>query len=101
LKVIRTRDEVALAVHLDEHPELGPGMNVRADDALAGLAVRPLRRLGESLLPKILDRRLQVALGGLQGVVAVHHTRSGELAELPDQLGGSGHRYASPLAATT
>src|SRR5438128_2965183 len=40
LEGIGPRDEVTLAVDLDDHAELGAGVNVRADDPLLRLAMR-------------------------------------------------------------
>src|SRR5205807_8023826 len=44
LERVGLRDEVRLAIHLDEHAELGPWVDIRPDDALLGLSVRAPRR---------------------------------------------------------
>src|SRR5579862_1219221 len=50
LEVIGAGDEVAFAVNLDEHANFAAGMNVVADHALAGGALRLLLRGSLSLL---------------------------------------------------
>src|SRR5437667_355680 len=74
-------DEVGLAVDLDQHANLrrvvGSGaMQVCLDDALAGRSPGSLGRLGDSLLAKDGVRLLEVALGLLERVLAVHHSRA-------------------------
>src|SRR5215510_9056194 len=65
LERVGTRDEVGLAVDLDQHAELGPVVDVRTDGPLAGFSVRTLAGLGQALLSKELDGRLQIALRDL------------------------------------
>ena len=50
LEVVGARDEVGLAVHLDEHADLAAHVDVAADDALARGAARALGGRGEPLL---------------------------------------------------
>ncbi len=50
LEVVGARDEVGLAVHLDEHADLAAQVDVGADQALAGGAAGLLRRLREAAL---------------------------------------------------
>src|SRR5512144_542753 len=47
LEVVGARDEVGLAVHLDEHADLAAGMDVRRDDAVGGGAAGALRGSGQ------------------------------------------------------
>src|SRR5439155_12090607 len=88
LERVGFRDEVRLAVDLDEHAELGAGVvDVGADDALLRLPMGPPRRLGEPSLPEVLDRSLQVPPLLLEGLLAVHHPRPRPVAELLHELG--------------
>src|SRR5690606_20650933 len=76
------RDEVGLAVDLDEHADAPVTVDVGVDDALRGDAGRLLGRLRQALLPEVVDGLLHVATGGLEGALAVHHARLRPLAEL-------------------
>src|SRR6266850_2177673 len=91
LEGIGSRDEVGLAIHLDQHPELGTVVDVRPDGALAGFAVRALACLGEPLLSKELDGGLQITVGRLERLLAVHHPGAGPIAEVLHQLRGRRH----------
>src|SRR5262245_16884813 len=91
LEVVGTSDEVGLAVDLDEHTDLAVGVDVRGDDAVARLAVRLLRRVGEPFFSQVLDRGLELPLAGIERCLAVHHPRSGQLPELLHQFRGRGH----------
>ena len=64
------------------------GLNGDADEALGGDAAALLGGLGEALLAQPVDRRLDVALGLVQRVLAVHHARAGLFAQILDQCGG-------------
>src|SRR6185295_19562390 len=58
LELLGARDEVRLAVHLDEDAQLGARMDVRADDPVPRLPVGALRSCGEALLAEEIDRLL-------------------------------------------
>ena len=61
-------------------------MEVRLDDALAGRAPFALAGLGDALLAQDRVGLVEVAIGLLERLLAVHHARAGHLAELLDQL---------------
>jgi hypothetical protein len=63
LEVRGLRDEVRLAVDLEQHADAVVAVHVRGDDALAGQAPRLLGGGGEALLAQVLDRLLLVAVG--------------------------------------
>src|SRR5690606_17080424 len=76
------RDEVRLAVHLDHHGDLVVRVQVRADHALARLALRTLRRLRRTTRTQHVDGRLHVAVRLFQRLLALHHPGAGTLAKL-------------------
>ena len=56
-----------------------------ADEAFVGGAVGLLHRSGGTLLAQEVDGGVQVALGLVQGLLAVHQSGAGHGAELPDK----------------
>src|SRR6266550_8067303 len=88
LEGVRARDEVRLAVDLDQYAELPAVVDVRPDDALTGLAMGSLACLGETLLAQELDGGLQIALGRLERFLAVHDPGAGPIAEVLHELRG-------------
>src|SRR5258706_4525938 len=76
-EVLVARDEVGVAVDLDEHADLAVGMDVGLDGPLAGLAARELAELVAHLDPEDLDGLVHVAAGLFQCPFAVHHARAG------------------------
>src|SRR4051812_36371780 len=80
-EVVVARDEVGVAVDLDEHADLAVGMDVGLDGALGGLAAGELRRAAEPLDPQPLDRLVDVAGRLGQGLLAIHHPRAGAVAQ--------------------
>src|SRR3954447_15587200 len=92
--------EVGVAVDLDEHPDLAVGVDVGLDRALAGLAAGELADLVAHLDADDLDGLVEVAVGLLQGGLAVHHPRAGPVAQGLDVLRGNGgglsHRCGPP-----
>src|SRR5690349_5516015 len=61
LEVVVARDEVGLAVDLDEDADAAAAVDVRDDRALGRLARRLLRGLREALLAQVVDRLVDVA----------------------------------------
>ena len=75
-------DEVRVAVDLDEHADLGVGVDVGLDGALGGLATAELERLVAEAHAQQLDGLLDVAVGLAERLLAVHHARARAVAEL-------------------
>src|SRR3954471_23111843 len=90
-EVLVARDEVGVAVDLDEHADLAVGVDVGLDRALGGLAAGELGGAGDALLAQPGDGRVDVAPGLLEGLLAVHHPRARLVAQGLDVLGGDGH----------
>ena len=61
------------------------------DDALGGDAGGLLVGLGEALLAHVLGRRIQVAAGLDEGLLALHHSGARALPQLVDGFGGDAH----------
>src|SRR5918996_689696 len=87
--------EVGLAVHLDEDAEAAVHVDVRVDDAVPGNPASSLLRVGQALQPKHLNGPVDVSPGLLQGALAVHHARPGELPESLHLVCGYGHVSSS------
>ncbi len=88
LEVVGARDEVRLAVELDEHADLAAHVDVGADEAFARGPARLLGGLGEPALAQNRRGLLEVAVGFLQGGLALHHAGAGLVAQLFDQCSG-------------
>ena len=82
LEVVGSGHKVAFAVDLDQHADLAAGVNVVGHRAFAGHARRFLRSDRHALLAQEDDRLFQIAFRFGQGVLAVHHGRSGFFAEI-------------------
>ena len=67
--------------------DLAARMDVGVHEAVLGLAVLLLGRVGEALLAQVLDGALEVALRGLERRLAVHDSRPGALPELLHEFG--------------
>ena len=63
LELVGARDEVRLAVDLDEHADAAAGVDVARDEALAGVAAGLLGGRGEAPLAQQRGRLLEVAVG--------------------------------------
>src|ERR1044071_869521 len=85
LKVLVARDEVGLAVDLDEHADPAAAVDVRHHRALGRLAPRLLGGLGQALGAEIVDRLLHIAGDLGQRLLAVGHAGAGALAQVLDQ----------------
>src|SRR4051794_29073050 len=106
LEVVVERDEVRLALHLDQDADalllalacpahVGVGRN----DALRGAASATLCSGGCALLAEDLDRLLLVALGLLECLLDVHHRSAGALAKRLHLCGTDRHQDSPPLLA--
>lgn len=80
-EVVVAGDEVGVAVDLDEDAALAVGGDERLDGALGRLAVGELADLVAELDAQQLDGLLDVAVGLLQRLLAVHHAGAGALTE--------------------
>src|SRR6185369_8934282 len=87
LEQVGLRDEVRLAVQLDQHAGLG-AVEVGHDQAVGRGAGGALVHVLGALKPKQLDRRLDVAVGFIECVLAVHHAGAGLLTEPLHVSGG-------------
>jgi hypothetical protein len=96
LELLGPRNEVGLAVDLDEHGELGPRMYVGHHKPVACRTVGLLGGLEHAALPQVFDRFLDVAAGRGQCGLAVHHACAGLVPELHDL--GSGDLHGAPSA---
>ncbi len=96
LEVRRARDEVRLAVHLEEHADLAPRVDVGRHHAVARLPMSLLGGVRQPLLPEVLDGALQVSLGGIQRRLAIHHAGPRALTKVLDQFSGRCHEFDSP-----
>src|SRR5512133_703962 len=86
LEALGARDEIGLAVHLDEHADLAAHVDVARDRALGRGARGLLRGGGEPLLAEQLLRLREVAARLGEHLLAVHHPRPGLLPELLHEL---------------
>src|SRR6185436_9276705 len=81
-EIVVLRDEVGLAVQLDQRAGLRIRAQPRANDAFGGDAARGLARLGAALDAQQLLGLLQVAAGLGRRLLAFHHSQARELAQL-------------------
>jgi len=71
-------------IHFDHHAETAARMNIRLNDTLIGAAADLFLGLLQSLLAQVFDGFLHVAIGGFQGLFAVHHARARFLTQFVD-----------------
>src|SRR3954468_361121 len=101
-EVVVARDEVGVAVDLDERADLAVGVDVGLHGALGGLAPGELGGAGDALLAQPRDRGVDVAAGLGQGLLAVHHPRAGQVAQGLDVLRRDvGHWLASSFVVAS
>src|SRR5262245_19957542 len=98
LEVVGAGHEVALAIDFHEHADLPAGMNVAGNRAFAGHARGLLSGGGDALLPQVIDSRFLVAIASLEGLLAIHHRRSGALAQFAHLFRGDVWLLALVLA---
>src|SRR5581483_4983433 len=102
--LLREREELVvvgdrLGLAADPDDDAGSALDPVGDLALAGLPAGALRDLGEPALAEDLLGRLDVSARFLEGALAVHHPRTGLVAELLDErCGDLGHAPSSWLA---
>src|SRR5688572_5761467 len=94
-EVVVARDEVRVAVDLDQHADLVVGVDVGLHGALGRLAAAHLERLVAEAHPQELGGRVDVAAGLLERLLAVHHARARAVAELLDLRCGNAHLASS------
>ncbi len=90
LELLGTGDEVGLALELDDRADVA--VDEEADDALGVVAVLTVGAGGETLLTEPDLGGLDVAVGRLEGLLAVHHARAGRVAQGLHVLCGERHR---------
>ena len=81
--------EIGLGVDLDHNTHAIHNDSI--GDALGGNPARLLGGLGQALLPEPVDGGIHVAVGGLEGLLAVHHAHVGHFTELLNVLCGKSH----------
>src|SRR5215211_28579 len=96
LELVGVRDEVGLAVELDEHAHRPVEVDVALDHALVRRSPGALRGRREALLSQVRDGRLEVSSDLDQGGLAVHHPGAGRLPELLDLRCGDRAHPVSP-----
>ena len=82
LELLVARDEVGLGIDFDENALLAVGDG--GDQTFSRNAAGLLRGLGEALLAQPVNRRVDVACGFSEGLLAIHHARAGFLAQILD-----------------
>src|SRR5215216_4082302 len=96
-EVVVAGDEVGVAVDLDEDADLAVAVDVGLNGALGGLAAAHLERLVAEADAQQLDGLVDVAVGLLERLLALHHPRARPVAELLDQPGRDAHFSSSSL----
>ena len=81
LEIIGLCDEVGLTVDLDDNADGTVFAHIAADDTFCGNAAGLLGCCGKPLLTEIVDRLIHIAFTLGEGLLAVHHTAAGTLAE--------------------
>lgn len=89
LEVVVFGDEVGLAVDFDEDAGLGGFIDVSGDDAFLGFAVCLLHCFGLAFFAEELDGCFEVAVGFLEGVLALHHAHTGGFTEFFNERCGN------------
>ena len=83
--------EVGLAVDLHNGAHAALGADGGVSHALGGNAVSLLGGLGQTLFPEPVNSLVHVAVGSLEGLLAVHHADVGHFTELLNILCGKSH----------
>ncbi len=82
LEVVRASHEIRLAVNLHQHAKLPTGVDIAADQALPRGARGLLRRRSDALLAQPHFGLADIAIGSLEGLLALHHSRAGAVAQI-------------------
>ena len=96
LEVIVAGDEIGFGIHLDNDADIV--LDGDADKAFGRNPPALLGGFGQALFAQPVDRRLDVAVGLAQRILAIHHARAGFFAQILDQSGGNG-RHERPSFA--
>ena len=85
-------DEVRFAIEFEERRGRTGGLDLNGKHPFAGLAVSLLVARRDPLNAEDFDGLFHVSIGLGEGLLAIHETRAGTLAQLVDRLGGdNGH----------
>src|SRR6266540_3867486 len=84
-------DEVGLAVDFDQSADTAAGVDVAVDDALIGLVLQLLQRLGQATLLEQVLGLAEIAQGIFDGALALHDARAGLFSQFLDELRGTWH----------
>src|SRR4029079_11736519 len=79
---VRARDEIGLAIDLDERGELAVVMDVARDDAFARTTGGSSLGLCNAFETEALDCLVEIALRGFQRGLAMEHAGAGSSSEL-------------------
>jgi len=91
-EVVGSRDEIGFAIDLDERRELAVVMDVARDETFARAAVGAGLSSGDAGEAQLLDREIEIALGGVERRLAMEHAGAGSSSELLDLFRvGGGH----------
>ena len=91
LEGIGAGHEVGLAIDFHDHADLSAGVNVVADQAFAGLALRLLGRGGLAFFAQDVDGLFDVAVGFHQRRAAIGEARAGAFAQFFHEMGWDLH----------
>src|SRR5437879_1679751 len=101
LELLVARNEVALAIELEQHAQLMVVMDVGRDDALARGTGGFGAGLRDAFQPQPVLGFLDVAIGCLEGALGIYHARAGGVAERFHLVSGYGHGYFSSSRASS
>jgi len=99
LEVRRARDEIALAIHLDQHADLPARVDIGAHQPFGRRPLRFLGGRGLALLAQDVDGLLDIAFGFHERIAAGSEARASAVAQFLHQLrgdiriSGCGHRF--------
>ncbi len=96
LEIIVASDEVGFGIDLDDDADIV--LDGDADKTFGRHPTALLGGFGQALLAQPIDRRLDIAVGLAQRILAIHHARAGLFAQILDQSGGNGRHARSSFA---